>query len=298
METTKPRITRLVTITSLVGFAAAACTQSWSWGQLLITLFGCAAGTACSAAGANAVNQFIERDLDVLMPRTRSRPLPEGRSEPRVVLAWGMALGVAGVAILLTMCGWVPALVSAVCYLVYVAVYTPLKTRTTLATYVGAIPGALPPLIGWSAARAAGGETSLVSLLEPGGLSLFALMCVWQLPHFFAIAWLYREDYALGGFKMVAVDDPDGTRTARTVGLWTFLLVPATLAPYWLLGGVVGPVYFGVAAVTGLVFAWLAARLMKTRTRADARRLFIASVIHLPLILMTLVGEGLFRALV
>lgn len=297
METTKPRITRLVTITSLVGFAAAACSQAWSWRQLLVTLLGSAVGTALSAAGANAVNQFIERERDERMPRTRTRPLPEHRSEPRAVLAWGIALGVAGVALLLALCGWVPALVSAVCYLVYVAIYTPMKTRTTLATYVGAIPGALPPLIGWSAARAAGGETGLGSLFEYGGLSLFLLMAIWQIPHFFAIAWLYREDYALGGFRMVAVEDPDGTRTARTVGLWTFLLVPATLAPYWLLGGVVGPFYFAVAAITGLAFAWLAAKLMKTRSRPDARKLFIASVIHLPLILMTLVGDGLVRAM-
>lgn len=292
LETTKPRITRLVTITSMVGFVAAAVQRSWDLRDLIITALACAVGTACSAAGANAVNQYIERDRDALMPRTRTRPLPESRSSPSHVLAFGLGLAAAGVAILWSLCGMMPALVSLACFLIYVAIYTPLKPRTTLNTYVGTLPGALPPLIGWTAASSAVG---FASLAEWGGLSLFMLMTVWQIPHFFAIAWLYRTDYALGGYRMVAVEDESGIRTARTVALWTFLLVPTTLAPYWLLDAVVGPVYFGVAAISGLAFAWLAAKFIRSRERTDARRLFIASVIHLPLILVTLVGEALAR---
>lgn len=293
VETTKPRITRLVTITSIVGFVMAALARAWTFESLATIAFGAIAGTALSAAGANALNQWMERRRDALMRRTAGRPLPRGNVAPAAVLATGVALGVAGVALLLALCGPVPALVSLACILVYVLAYTPLKPVSPVATFVGAIPGALPPLIGWSAASAAPG---FASLLEPGGLSLFAIMFIWQIPHFLAIAWMYQDDYAKGGFRVLPVLPNGGPRTARTVAFWTLLLVPATLAPAWFMPDRLGWAYITIAGVSGLAFAWLAGRLVLNRTRPAARRVFFASIIHLPLLLVAMVGEALIRA--
>lgn len=295
VETTKPRITRLVTITSMVGFVMAALTREpvrgWSIGEVMWMGAVCAAGTALSAAGANAINQWMERDRDALMPRTIGRPLPTGRVKPGAVLGLGVALSALGVALLLVL-GVMPALVSLTCVVSYVAVYTPLKTRTTLATFVGAIPGALPPLIGWAAMSPVSGWHALV---QPMGVSLFALMFIWQIPHFLAIAWMYRDDYERGGYVMLPVVDKDGRATATTIALWGIALIPATLWPAVLMPERLGLVYGIVAIITGVVYALLCLRLAITRTRGAARTVFFGSIAHLPLLLGVMVVEGVAR---
>lgn len=296
IETTKPRITRLVTITSMVGFAMAAplrgAIHTWSlWDAAWMSVV-CAAGTALAAGGANAINQFMERGRDAVMPRTVGRPLPEKRVSPAMVLGLGVALSVLGCALLLVL-GPAPALVALACVISYVAMYTPLKTRTTLATFVGAIPGALPPLIGWTAASPASGWEAFT---QPLGLSLFALMFIWQIPHFLAIAWMYKDDYAKGGYVMLPVVDRHGGWTAATIALWGVALIPATLWPAVLAPERLGTVYAIVAAVTGIAYALLCLRLAMTRTRAAARAVFFGSIAHLPLLLMVMVGESIVRS--
>jgi heme o synthase len=291
VETTKPGITRLVTITSMVGFALAALQRSWEPGTLYIAAVVCLVGTAMSAAGANAINQFMERDRDARMDRTMGRPIPSGRMAPKVVLTAGITLSVLGVGTL-TMIGLMPSLVSLACVLSYVFLYTPLKPHSTLSTFVGAIPGGLPPLIGWTAATRTEG---LASLTEPGGMSLVVLMLVWQIPHFLAIAWMYRADYAKGGYAVLPVIDPSGRWTAVVMTLWAGALIPATLWPALTAPSLLGVPYMVLACVTGLVYLALTLRLCQTRERADARRVFFASIIHLPLVLIAMVVEAVVR---
>jgi protoheme IX farnesyltransferase len=293
VQTTKPGITRLVTITSIVGYVMAAAVghRADGWMAMASTFIACVVGTALSAAGANALNQWWERQRDARMLRTQRRPLPMERVTPAAVLALGSVLSIVGVGVLWAGCGLPAALVSLTCVLVYVLLYTPLKPITSLATYVGAIPGALPPLIGWAASS--GG--SLDVLMQAGGLSLVALMTVWQIPHFMAIAWMYRDDYAKGGFCVLPTRDPLGIKTSRVIVIWTLLLIPATLAPAWAMPTRLGWFYIAVAALTGLVFAVLAWRLVRSRERGDARRVFFGSIIHLPLLLLAMVGEALVR---
>jgi len=286
VETTKPGITRLVTITAAVGFVLGAAGRAWTLGELIVGALSCLAGTAMSAAGANALNQWIERARDAAMSRTSRRPLPQGRVSPLAVMWTGLTLSTLGVGVLAAFSGTVPALLSLACVLVYVLVYTPMKVRTPLATFVGTIPGALPPLIGWTAASAARGVDSL---LEPGGLSLFVLMTVWQVPHFLAIAWMYRDDYAKGGFCVLPTVVNGEARTVATVGLWSLLLLPATMAPGVLVPAL-GMPYLAVAFVSGVAFQWLAWKLITHRTRDAARAVFFGSIAHLPLLLLSMVG--------
>jgi len=293
VETTKLGITRMVATTSAVGFVMAASTRAWGLGELLVSGVACVVGTALAAAGANSINQYMERDRDALMTRTAGRPLPQGRVTPGAVLGAGTALSALGVLLLWSVSGAVPALIALACVVSYVAVYTPLKTRTTLATFIGAIPGALPPLIGWTAASEAAGWEAL---REAGGLSLFALMFIWQIPHFLAIAWMYREDYARGGYLVLPVIDPAGRWTAATIALWTAALLPATLLPAWAMPERLGVTYLAIAAVSGVGYAVLAGRLVVTRGRAEARRVFFGSIMHLPLLLVAMVAEALVRA--
>lgn len=294
IETTKPRITRLVTITSLVGFVLAAVGRSWTASEFAISLVACLLGTALSSAGANSLNQWWESELDAKMPRTARRPLPEHRVAPGLVLGVGIALSVVGVAVLGLISGLAPAAVSLTCILTYVLIYTPMKTVTPWATFVGAVPGALPPLIGWTAAS---GATGFDGLGLAGGWSLFALMFVWQIPHFLAIAWMYRDDYAKGGFRVLPVIEADGRRTARTILAWSVLLIPATLAPWYFLPESLGPVYGFIASATGLGVLWLATKVVRSKARGDARTLFVASIIHLPLLLVAMVAEALIRVI-
>lgn len=291
METTKPGITRLVTITSLVGFVMAALQRAWDPRSLYLSLMVCVVGTALSASGANAINQYMERARDARMRRTSGRPLPSARLSPPVVLWAGIVLSILGVGVL-TMVGLMPALVSLACVVSYVFVYTPLKPVTSLATFIGAIPGGLPPLIGWTAASA---STGLDSLREPLGLSLVVLMLVWQIPHFLAIAWMYRDDYERGGYPVLPVIDPTGGATAATMTLWAGALIPATVLPGLIPGSRVGMVYGTIAAVTGLAYLALCLRLVIRRDRGSARVVFFASIMHLPLLLTAMVAEGLLR---
>lgn len=292
IEASKPGIVRLVTITSMVGFAMAAVGRAWDWMTLGRLALVAMVGTALSAAGANAINQWMERERDARMARTARRPLPQGRVTPELVLWFGVALSIVGVALLALGAGWVPAAISATCVLVYVLAYTPMKPWTTTATYVGAIPGALPPLIGWTAASAAGG---IDALREWGGWTLFLLMFVWQVPHFLAIAWMYKDDYVKGGFCVLPAAHDGEMKTSRAIGLWTALLIPATLAPALAMPERLGWAYGGIALVAGVAFAWMVARLLLTRERPEARLVFFASIMHLPLIMVAMVAEALVR---
>jgi protoheme IX farnesyltransferase len=296
LETTKPRITRLVTITSLVGFAMAAMPQSWQTQDLVTRVLACAAGTALASSGANALNQWMERRRDGLMPRTKSRPLPAGRSTPGAVALWGTALCVVGVAVLWAFLGAAPAGVAVLTILTYLLLYTPMKPLTPWATLVGAVPGALPPLIGWTAAT---GPSDVRTALDAGGLSLFALMVAWQVPHVIALSWMYKDDYALGGYRVLPVVDRTGGRaTSAWMLASTVLLLPATLAPAWAMPDLLGRapwVYALTAAITGVMFIALTVRLARRRTRDDARAAFFFTIAHLPLLLAVMVGEAAVR---
>jgi len=294
-ETTKPRITRLVTITSAVGFAMAAVYRSdWTIPNFLTTCVGTLAGTALSAAGANALNQWMERSRDGRMPRTMNRPLPSGRATPAAVFWTGLGLCVAGVLCLWLLAGPVPALVSLATILIYLLIYTPSKVFTPTSTLIGAVPGALPPLIGWTAAA---GSHAWGGLLDPAGWSLFLIMFVWQVPHFLAIAWMYREDYAAGGYKVLPVVDPSGRQTSAMIVFWTLCLIPVSAAPALFMNDRLGLIYVAFALVSGLGFLYLAVVAAWTLARADARRAFIASVIHLPVLLVVMVAQALVMTL-
>lgn len=297
VETSKPRITRLVTITAGVGFMMAALARPWEFTPLLVVAAACLVGTALSAAGANTLNQWMERRRDALMPRTSRRPLPEGRLSPTAALAAGSLMAATGVLVLWALCGIVPACVSLSTVLLYVLLYTPLKPVTPLATVVGAVPGALPPVIGWTAAMQASGE-GWNSLAHPAAWLLFTIMFVWQIPHFLAIAWMYREDYAAGGYRVLPVIDPDGSRTSRAILRWSVLLLPATVAPALLLSAPFATAFAILAVAMGLGFMFLTWRLVHTLSRADARRAFIASIVHLPLLLGALVTLSILSTII
>lgn len=295
VEAGKPGITRMVTITSLVGFVLSALGHVAGWGELAVLALACAVGTALSSMGANTLNEWLERDRDALMPRTAHRPLPEHRISPRVALVAGLIESALGLAVLALGANVWAALVSLACIITYVAIYTPMKLKSPVSVLFGAIPGALPPLIGWAAAA---GRNGWPTLSEAGGWSLFTLMFVWQIPHFMAIAWMYKADYSLGGFRVLAAEDPTGVRTARNMIGWAIVLLPATLMPAWAMPGRVGLVYAAFALVSGLAFLWLTIGFGRLRTREAARRVFFASIAHLPLLLMMLVGEALVRRFV
>lgn len=292
IATTKPGITRLVTTTAVVGFAMSGLGQVWTTNALLLAAAGCIIGTALAAGGANALNQWMERDRDGRMPRTANRPLPNNRLRSGTVLAWGSILSIAGCVLLWATVGLVPAAVAAACVVSYLAFYTPLKTMHPAATLAGAIPGALPPLIGWTAAIP---NASWSSLLDPGGVSLVALMFVWQLPHFFAIAWMYREDYAAGGYRMLPIIDRSGVITALTILATAAVLLPLTVLPALAMPELLGFAYIAVAVISGVAYLAACGKLLSTRARGDAKRVFIASIIHLPLLLVLMVGEALVR---
>lgn len=296
-ELTKPRITRLVTITAAVGFAMGAMTL----GRISTDLVWIAAitmlGTALCSAGASALNGWIEHERDGRMRRTADRPIPAGRVEPRFGLFIGLALCAIGVAVLGTLVNWASAAVAAATIFSYVWIYTPLKPFTTLATVIGAVPGALPPLIGWTAAfgsvaRSADGPLPWHGLDHPGGWAIFALMFVWQIPHFLAIAWRHREDYARGGHRVLPVIDPSGVRTVHATLVWTAAMIPASLAAIWAMPQLLSWPYAAVALLLGLWFFRAAWRFARSRADADAKRLFIVSVIYLPLVMGAMVADA------
>lgn len=270
---TKPGITRLVLLTTGVGYYLAA-RGSLDVPGLVHTLVG--AGLVSS--GTNALNQYFERDVDALMRRTRLRPLPAGRMRPGEALGFASAISVVGLVYLCVLVGGLPALLVGLALASYAFVYTPLKRRTTLASMIGAVPGALPILAGWTAG---GGD------LAPAGWVLFAILFFWQFPHFLALAWLHREDYARGGLRMLSVDDPEGRATAVHAVSYGLVLVPISLLLTPL--GVTGAAYFAGALALGLAFLVAGVLLLADRTRARARRLFLASVVYLPALLVLMV---------
>ncbi len=276
LELAKPRITTMVVFTALVGFVTAA-DEPLRGAALAAALV----GTGLVAAGAAVLNQVLERDTDALMERTRLRPLPAGRVLPTEAVAFGAGVTLAGHALLLAVCGPLPAAVAFVTWSSYLFVYTPLKRRTPLATLVGAVPGALPPVIGWTARTGA---------LDQGAFILFAILFLWQVPHFLAIAWLYRDDYARGGFPMLPVLDREGSFTARQAVVHSLALLLVSLLPFP--AGLAGPVYLAGAVLLGVALTLFAVRLLSLRTRPAARGLFLASVLYLPALSSLLLAAG------
>ncbi len=274
-ELFKARLTSLVLLTTLVGFYLGQ-RGGMNWLLLINTLL----GTGLLACGAAALNQYLERDFDALMDRTADRPLPAGLIQPQTVVVLGGVLSVAGLLWLAFGANLLTAVLGAVTLISYLFIYTPLKRKTTLNTAIGAIPGALPPLMGWTAAR---GDLSIE------GWALFAILFFWQLPHFLAIAWMYREDYAKGGFVMLPLVDRDGTRTGRSAVSHTLGLLPVSLSPF--VFQMSGALYLAGALVLGLVFLWFAGRFAKQMDRLSARRLFFASILYLPLLLGLMVFD-------
>ena len=275
---TKVRLNALVVATTAGGYYMAA-PRSIDLAALAITCL----GTALVASGASAINQVDERDTDRLMNRTRTRPVADGRigaGEGRVI---ALVLSAVGLLLLRVGASTGAALVALATLVTYALIYTPLKRRTSLATVVGAVPGALPPLIGWSAA---GG-----SLLGAAPWSLFLLMFLWQLPHFLAIAWMYREDYARAGLPMLPVVDPQGVLTARQAMLWAATLLPISELPFLL--GMSGPTYAIAALVLGVGQLALALRFMVSRTDQNARSLFYGSITYLPLLWIVMAAARL-----
>lgn len=300
-ELTKPRITRMVAVTAGVGFVLGAAGQVWEVRDLVIRAIGCLIGTAVSSAGANALNMWWERTRDAQMPRTMTRPLPQGRLSPLPAAIIGVACSVLGVGILGLTVGLLPAIIAAFTVLVYVLCYTPLKPITTLNTIVGAIPGALPPLIGWAGAIAGNklsGNELAAALAHPGGWSLFLIMFVWQVPHVLALAWMYKDDYAKGGYRMLPIVDESGERTARTILLWAVALVPVSVAPALLLSDRLGWLTGAAAGISGVVFLRLCWKVWIKRTREAARAAFLGSVIHLPVLLLAMTADAVAHALI
>jgi protoheme IX farnesyltransferase len=271
----KPRLNLLVVASTLVGYAMA---DGEPLG--LLRVGGLLLGTGLVAGGASAFNQVVERDLDALMKRTRTRPLPDQRLQPIEGLLFGSAITLAGLLMLVTAANLLAAGVALATLLSYVAVYTPLKRRSSFGTVIGAIPGALPPIIGWAAASGA---------LPPQAWTLFGIMFLWQLPHFLAIAWMYRDDYARAGFLMLPVLEPDGRSTARQSVLYAAALVPLSLAPT--LMRMAGEAYFAGAMVLGLAFLWLTLQFARTRSVRDARRVFFGSIVYLPLLWILMIAN-------
>ena len=273
MELTKPRITFLIVLTSAAGFALA------SQGRVDYTgLVRAMVGIALLSSGIATINQYMERDLDALMRRTANRPLPSGRLLPWEALAFGVGLTVGAEVYLAALVNPLTGLLGLTVIAGYLFGYTPLKTRTSLSTMVGAFPGAVPPLIGWAAAR---GSISLEAWV------LFAILFLWQFPHFLAIAWMYREDYSRAGILMLPVVEPDGRVTAQQIVIYTVLLLPVSLLPTAL--GISGKVYLYGAVGLGLLFLYSSVRAAFSKSRQEARRLLLASVIYLPLLFILMV---------
>jgi protoheme IX farnesyltransferase len=273
LELTKPRITFLIVLTAAAGFCLGAR------GTLDYALLSHAMiGIALLSSGIATLNQYMERDLDALMRRTASRPLPAGRVAPAEAFVFGMGLTVLSEAYLALMVNPLTALLGLAVIAGYLLLYTPLKTRTSLSTVVGAFPGAMPPLMGWTAAR---GEITIDAWI------LFAILFLWQFPHFLAIAWMYREDYARAGILMLPVVEPEGRVTGQQIVMYTLMLLPVSLLPTT--AGISGKLYFFGAIVLGLLFLYSSICAALSQSRQQARRLLLASVLYLPLLFLLMV---------
>ncbi|MFY9570478.1 MAG: heme o synthase [Blastocatellia bacterium] len=267
-ELTKPRITFLVVLTAAAGF----CMGSGA-GIDYIRLLNMSIGIALLSSGLSTLNQYFERDLDRLMRRTQARPLPTGKLWPAEAALFGIMLSAVATAYLAVLISPLSALLGVATFASYLFVYTPLKTKTTLSTVLGAFPGAMPPLIGWVAAS--GGITVEAWVL-------FAILFLWQFPHFLAIAWMYRDDYARAGIKMLPVVEPEGKVTGQQIISYTLLLLPVSLLP--VVTGLAGSIYLVGAVLLGLAFLYFSVRAALVRTTWQARQLLLASVVYLPIL--------------
>ena len=272
LELSKSRIVLMVLITTAAGYFIGAPHVD------LLVLLNTLLGTALVAAGTNALNQYIEREQDAKMKRTRLRPLPDGRITPRSALLFSVGISVAGTLYLGLTVNWLTATLGALTLTSYIFIYTPLKRISTLCTIVGAVPGAIPPLMGWTAATGS---------LGVGGWILFGILFFWQLPHFMAISWIYREDYGRAGFEMVSVRDADGTSTARQAILYSLALIAVSVAP--LFAKMNGLTYLAGAVISGLVLLAASIAFFFDRSNRTAKRLFMASNVYLVVVMLLLV---------
>ena len=273
LELTKPRVTWLIVMSTAVGYYFGH-SGPWSLWTVVHTLL----GTALIASGTAALNQWYERDADSRMRRTQLRPLPAGRLKPNQALWFGIGLAVAGGAELGFAVNWFASALGLTTLLMYLCLYTPLKQKTWWSTTVGAVPGAMPPLIGYAAAA---------NHLNPDAWVLAAILFLWQFPHFYAIAWMYREDYSRAGIRMLPVMEPDGESTARQILLYSVLLIPISLLPKWM--GMTGTIYLIGASALGLLFLYSGIRVSLDRTKVRARKVLLASVVYLPALYVLMV---------
>ena len=277
LELTKPRLSLMSVVTALIGYLAAL--PFWDWARTGFVVL----GTALCAGGVAALNQWMESELDAKMKRTADRPIPTGAVQPGSAFVIGWVLCAAGLAVLFRQVNGLSAFLALATIVAYLAIYTPAKKWSRWNTEIGAISGALPPMIGWAAA----GRSN-----DPLGWSLFAILYTWQMPHFFSLAWTYRVDYAAAGMRMISVADPGGYRTARRAFIWTVLLVAASALPTLL--GYCSWYYFGCAAALGLWMLKSAISFLNPDKReTEARRLFHLSIAYLPLLLSLLLADRL-----
>lgn len=274
LELCKPRIAAMAAATAFFGYHMAQ-------GEGGLRLIGAVLGTALSACACGCLNQYMEREPDSKMVRTRGRPLPAGRMEPRRALAFGLALAGAGLSLLAWTTNACALSLTAFTLALYLLAYTPLKRWTPHNTWLGAVAGAMPPLIGWAAAKGS---------LEIQSLALFAIQFLWQIPHFLALFWMHREDYARAGFVVMPVADPSGALTACQISLYSFALIPASLLPS--LSGLTGLGYSAGALILGTAYLGLGMRASWTLAVLDTRRLFLASLAYLPLLFVMLILGG------
>jgi protoheme IX farnesyltransferase len=275
IQLTKPRITWLILMSTGIGFFFGV-NGGWSWWVLLHTII----GTGLIASGTAALNQWMERDADSRMKRTRHRPLPTGSIRPANAFWFAVGLSIAGFAELWLGANPLTAALGFFTLTSYLFIYTPLKRVTPHSTTVGAIPGAMPPVIGFAAAR---GELTVEAA------ALFAILFLWQFPHFYAIAWLYREDYGRAGIRMLPVVDPSGERTARQILFTALLLIPVSLAPAWL--GMAGAWYLAGALLLGGAYFWYGWQINRERTMIRARHVLLSSIAYLPLLYVLMLAD-------
>jgi protoheme IX farnesyltransferase len=278
-ELTKPRILVMVLVTTTLGFLLGSAGQV-SFALLLLTLLGVGGATG----GAAVLNNYLERDLDAKMLRTRERVLPAGLIEPGRALTFGVGLVIAGVLLLACAVNLLAGFLVLLAAFLYVLVYTPLKRITWWNTTFGAIPGAIPPMAGWAAAT---------GHIGPGAWALFAILFAWQHPHFFAIAWMYREDYRAAGFKMLPVIEPSGRQTVRLTLGFSLVLLCVSLTPALI--GMAGWLYFSGTLLSGLLMLGVAANFAREHSVSNARRLLKASILYLPLLLLFIIVDTGFR---
>lgn len=276
-ELTKPGITRMVVLTAAAGYYLGTA-GSLDVVGLLHALF----GTALASSGSLALNQYAEREIDANMGRTCGRPLPAGTLSPATAVLFGLLLSAVGLLYLVAFTNILTAVLVATSIITYVLVYTPMKRHTWTATLVGAIPGALPVLAGWTAVRGS---------IDAGGVALFALLFLWQMPHFYALAWMYRDDYRKAGFRLLTANDPAGDRTVRHIIGFTLELVASSITPTMI--GLTGTLYVIGAIALGAGFLWLGVVFARQRNDRNALRVFLGSVIYLPVLLLLMVADRL-----